>query len=102
MERDEIFARDAFRCVYCGRAYPDVELSVDHVEPRMRGGDTSPGNLVTACVECNRRKGGLAAWSYLEDRERERAAFLERATYVWPRLRTAVVEAAEKAARRKG
>ena len=100
MDRDEVFARDGFRCVYCGRVDPDVELSVDHVEPRMRGGDNTPGNLVTACVECNRQKGGRAAWAYLADRDQERKAFLTRATYVWPRLRTAIQEAAEKAARR--
>ena len=102
MDRSEIFARDGYRCVYCGRADPDVELSVDHVEPRMRGGDNSAGNLVTACVECNRQKGGRAAWSYLEDRDEDRRSFLTRAHYVWPRLRSAVIEAAEKAVERRG
>ena len=102
MHRDRIFARDEYSCVYCGRAHPDVELSVDHVEPRMRGGDNSEGNLVTACVDCNRQKAGLAAWAYLEERDQERAVFLARATYVWPRLRAAIVEAAEKAERRRG
>lgn len=101
MERIHVFQRDGYRCVYCGRADPDVELSVDHVEPRMRGGDNSGGNLVTACVECNRQKGGQAAWSYLQDREDERRSFLARAGYVWPRLRAAIVEAAQKAAERR-
>ena len=102
MERIRVFQRDGYRCVYCGRADPDVELSVDHVEPRMRGGDNSAGNLVTACLECNRQKGGQAAWSYLQDRDEERRSFLARADYVWPRLRAAVLEAAEKAAARRG
>lgn len=100
MDRQEVFARDGYCCVYCGRGEPEVVLSVDHVEPRMRGGDNSPGNLVTACVECNRRKGGRAAWAYLEDRDEERAVFQARATYVWPRLRAAVEEAAKKARER--
>jgi 5-methylcytosine-specific restriction endonuclease McrA len=101
MDRSEVFARDGFRCVYCGRGEPEVELSVDHVEPRMRGGDSSPGNLVTACSDCNLLKGGRAAWAFLEDRPLERASFLDRATYVWPRLRRAVIEAAAKAKERK-
>ncbi len=101
MLRAEIFARDDQTCVYCGRRAPDVELSVDHVEPRMRGGDNSAGNVVTACVDCNRAKGGLAAWAYLAERHEERARFLLRATYVWPRLRAAVIEAAEKASERR-
>ena len=36
-------------------------LTVDHVQPRMRGGDRSGGNLVTACGGCNARKGLAAA-----------------------------------------
>ncbi|CAN5694882.1 hypothetical protein BH23GEM11_BH23GEM11_19230 [soil metagenome] len=96
MKRSDVFARDEFTCTYCGRAAPEIELSVDHVEPRMRGGDNSAGNLVTACVACNRAKGGRAAWDYLSTRAEERARFLERATYVWPRLRTAIVEAASE------
>ena len=102
MERIRVFQRDGYRCVYCGRADPDVELSVDHVEPRMRGGDNSAGNLVTACLECNRQKAGQAAWSYLQDRDEERRSFLARTDYVWPRLRAAILEAAEKAASRRG
>jgi 5-methylcytosine-specific restriction endonuclease McrA len=95
MNRSEIFARDDFTCVYCGEASPEVELSVDHVEPRMRGGDNSSGNLVTACVGCNRAKGGRAAWAYLASRPEQRARFLTQAPYVWPRLREAIREAAE-------
>jgi 5-methylcytosine-specific restriction endonuclease McrA len=93
MERSEVFARDGHACVYCGRGPPEVVLSVDHVEPRMLGGDNSAGNLVTACRPCNREKGGKAAWAWLADRPEQRARFLARATYVWPRLRAAVVEA---------
>ena len=94
MDREDVFRRDEHRCVYCGRGAPEVELSVDHVEPRVKGGDRSRGNLVTACVDCNREKGPLPAWRYLEERPEARARFLERAPYVWPRLRTAILEAA--------
>jgi len=100
MDRFEVLTRDEHRCVYCGRGEPEVVLSVDHVEPRMRGGDNSPGNLVTACTPCNQQKAGRPAWDYLADRPAERASFLARAPYVWPRLRRAVVEAAEKEAAR--
>ncbi len=96
LSRAQVFARDRERCVYCGSGPPEVELTVDHVEPRMRGGDHSSGNLVTACAGCNRSKGGLPAWAWLRDRDEERRRFLARATYVWPRLRRAVEEAAEK------
>ena len=37
----------------------DDLLTVDHVQPRIRGGDRSGGNLVTACGACNARKGSM-------------------------------------------
>ena len=57
MRREQIFARDEYRCVYCGERFEPDLLTVDHVQPRMRGGDRSGGNLVTACGACNARKG---------------------------------------------
>lgn len=94
--RARILARDGYRCVYCARSLPAEELTVDHVEPRMRGGDHSEGNLVTCCRACNVAKGGAPAWAYLARRPEQRANFLELATAVWPRLRRAVVEAAQE------
>jgi 5-methylcytosine-specific restriction endonuclease McrA len=54
LSRQNIFKRDNFRCVYCGR--PD-SLTLDHVIPRSRGGRESWHNLVTACQRCNTLKG---------------------------------------------
>ncbi len=56
--RRNIFARDGNRCQYCGRKFPTSELSLDHVKPRSRGGDTSWENIVCSCVKCNVKKGG--------------------------------------------
>ncbi len=90
--RVAVFRRDGYRCVYCGRIFPGRDLTVDHVQPRVKRGDHSAGNLVTACTTCNIRKGGRAAWDYLRDRPDERGNFLRFATHVWPRLRRAVEE----------
>ncbi len=90
---ERIFHRDGYRCVYCGRVFPGHDLTVDHVQPRVKQGDQSAGNLVTACVACNVRKGSQAAWAYLRDRPAERENFLRYAVHVWPRLRRAVEEA---------
>jgi hypothetical protein len=91
--RDRIFKRDGYRCVYCGIVFPGEQLSLDHVQPRMRGGDNSEGNLVTA--SCNTRKGSLPAWAFLAELPEERANFLHYATAVWPRHLRAIREAAE-------
>ncbi len=94
--RERIFERDAYRCVYCGEIHPAERLTLDHVEPRLRGGDWSEGNLVAACRACNTRKGSLPAWKFLAEQPEERENFLRYATGVWPRLRRAVEEAACK------
>jgi 5-methylcytosine-specific restriction endonuclease McrA len=56
--RRNLFARDGNICQYCGKNFPTSELSLDHVVPRSRGGDTSWENVVCACVACNVKKGG--------------------------------------------
>lgn len=55
LSRKNILRRDGHRCQYCGRA--DVPLTVDHINPKARGGEDSWENLVCACVRCNNRKG---------------------------------------------
>ena len=52
----EILRRDGYRCQYCGRKVR--RLTIDHVVPRHRGGAYDWDNLVAACPDCNRRKGG--------------------------------------------
>jgi 5-methylcytosine-specific restriction endonuclease McrA len=56
--RRNIYTRDGYRCQYCGRRLPAGELTCYHVVPRSRGGRTEWSNIVTCCVDCNRRKGG--------------------------------------------
>ncbi|HEX9483172.1 MAG TPA: HNH endonuclease signature motif containing protein [Gemmatimonadaceae bacterium] len=93
MRRERIFARDDFRCVYCGAQFEAGALTVDHVQPRMRGGDRSGGNLVTACEACNARKAGLRLADFLRaDAEARRNFFLFAAPHVWPRTLRALAE----------
>lgn len=54
--RVNIYARDGYRCQYCGVKLPIADLTFDHVVPRARGGRTTWENIVTACVPCNARK----------------------------------------------
>jgi 5-methylcytosine-specific restriction endonuclease McrA len=94
--RERIFRRDGFRCVYCGSLLPAELLTLDHVQPRMRGGDHSEGNIVTACRTCNADKGAAPAWAYLVDNPDRLANFLRYATAIWPRHRRAILEAIAK------
>ncbi|HEC36254.1 MAG TPA: HNH endonuclease, partial [Anaerolineae bacterium] len=56
LSKREILRRDGYRCQYCGRKA--ANLTVDHIVPRYRGGQHRWENLVAACPQCNRRKGG--------------------------------------------
>ena len=55
ISRRALFARDGWRCVYCGTS--GGRLTLDHVVPRSRGGDSVWENVVTSCAPCNLRKG---------------------------------------------
>lgn len=56
LTKREIFRRDNYTCQYCGSH--NGPLTIDHVIPRHIGGEFSWSNLVTACQQCNRKKGG--------------------------------------------
>jgi len=72
-KRLSIYQRDKFKCQYCnikvGQKHSQLlddkgkarkmnvgDLTLDHIYPRSRGGETRPDNLVTACLKCNHRK----------------------------------------------
>ena len=55
-----LFARDRYRCQYCGRLGAELKpretLTRDHLIPISRGGTNEWTNVVTACSPCNTRK----------------------------------------------
>ena len=53
--RRAVLARDSWTCQYCGSTKSG--LTVDHVIPRSRGGESVWENIVAACATCNRKKG---------------------------------------------
>src|SRR6202522_2896003 len=57
LSRKNILLRDRNTCQYCSVVLPSSELTLDHVVPRSRGGNSTWENLVACCHACNRRKG---------------------------------------------
>jgi 5-methylcytosine-specific restriction endonuclease McrA len=57
LSRKNILMRDRYTCQYCHRILPSGELTLDHVIPRSRAGETAWENLVACCHPCNNRKG---------------------------------------------
>jgi len=57
LSRKNILMRDRYTCQYCLRTFNSAELTLDHVMPRSRSGETTWENLVACCHPCNNRKG---------------------------------------------
>jgi hypothetical protein len=60
--KKNIFLRDNYTCQYCNTKFDNKYLTYDHVVPRSKwdhnhGSPTIWTNIVTACVDCNRKKG---------------------------------------------
>lgn len=62
--QQRVWARDGFRCLYCGRQMGDVSLTIDHFVPIESGGDNDPTNLISACRKCNKGKGNQGPEDY--------------------------------------
>jgi 5-methylcytosine-specific restriction protein A len=43
-------------CHYCRQKVPSSELTLDHLVPIARGGESVKSNVVPACLACNRSK----------------------------------------------
>lgn len=57
VSRRNILLRDRYSCQYCGEVLPPKSLTLDHVIPRSRSGQSTWDNLVACCQGCNNRKG---------------------------------------------
>ncbi|RYZ96511.1 MAG: HNH endonuclease, partial [Proteobacteria bacterium] len=43
-------------CHYCGKKFKPTEITMDHTVPVARGGTSTKGNVVPACLKCNQEK----------------------------------------------
>ncbi|MFN6486838.1 MULTISPECIES: HNH endonuclease [unclassified Nostoc] len=52
--RRKVIERDGKKCLLCGA---ESQLTMQHIVPYSRGGETTIRNLVTLCNDCNQRCG---------------------------------------------
>ncbi|MGD0052025.1 MAG: HNH endonuclease [Vulcanimicrobiaceae bacterium] len=57
LTKKNVLLRDDYTCAYCSAKGSPATMTVDHVEPRSRGGRSTWENLVACCSACNGRKG---------------------------------------------
>ena len=55
--RKNVCIRDDNTCQYCNVQLPCSDLTIDHINPRSKGGGNEWTNLVACCRRCNQRKG---------------------------------------------
>lgn len=56
-QKEEIFKRDNYRCVVCGRGRADgIEIHADHIKPKELGGKAYLENGQTLCAQHNFQK----------------------------------------------
>lgn len=60
------------RCYYCQQKFPPAELTMDHIVPISRGGQTTKGNVVPVCKDCNNKKKYLLLMEWEEYMEGEK------------------------------
>ena len=53
-------------CHYCGRKVLPKELTMDHIVPIARGGQSTKGNVAPACKDCNNKKKQLLPMEWEE------------------------------------
>ncbi|MGJ4746408.1 HNH endonuclease [Leptospira sp. SA-E8] len=89
LSRENIFLRDDHECVYCRRKLPSSKLTLDHVIPKSRWEEIPREkkpkdyhtweNLVTACRDCNSKKGNKLLqelkWEVPENRSTNKRRF---------------------------
>jgi hypothetical protein len=61
--------RDGWACHYCAVALTVEDATVDEKMPLGRGGRTSMGNQVLACLPCNQDKADMTASEYAAKRD---------------------------------
>lgn len=55
--KSNILIRDRYVCQYCGKPLKSQEITLDHILPRSRGGESNWENLAACCPRCNVKKG---------------------------------------------
>jgi 5-methylcytosine-specific restriction endonuclease McrA len=55
VHKQRVFARDGRICAICNT--DEGQMHIDHIIPRVNGGDHSLENLRVLCAACNLRKG---------------------------------------------
>lgn len=54
----------AVPCAVCGKALPPEAATLEHIDPRSKGGSYDGFNLTITCKRCNAERGNGCFWEY--------------------------------------
>ncbi len=63
----DMYAAQRGRCAGCRYPFPQRCLTIDHIQPRSKGGDNTPSNLQLLCHYCNSSKRNRTQSDLLAD-----------------------------------
>ena len=55
-KKSRLRARHGCQCVHCEQSFRFKELTIDHILPLVRGGNSNIDNLQLLCPPCHRKK----------------------------------------------
>jgi hypothetical protein len=76
-----------YTCQYCFEKFPLKNLTLDHVNPKSKGGSNDHDNLVLACRSCNLQKGSIYPF-FNKDGEIPKAPIIPAIMLNTPTIRT--------------
>ncbi len=53
-------------CQYCGGVFKPVEMEIDHIIPKSKGGKNYRYNMIPACMSCNKQKGDRSVFEFMK------------------------------------
>ena len=65
-DKRQLFHDQRGKCIYCGNEYPYDKLQIEHMIPKVRGGQDSIRNAQLACRRCNQSKGTMTDIEFRE------------------------------------
>ena len=65
-----LLLRDGPHCIFCKKHIKDaLDLTIDHIVPKIKGGSDSIDNTALCCKNCNDEKGRLLLTDFIKAKE---------------------------------
>jgi hypothetical protein len=75
--QQKIWVADGLKCMYCGVRMGLSPLSIDHFIPLETGGANDTSNFLSACKNCNKRKGSMDPHEWCKERKLDYQFFVD-------------------------